>query len=378
MTELSRARWATSLAFFANGVGVASWLARIPAMRDQAHLDERTLGFVLLAWALGSFVAFRVVGGLVARFGSGDVTRFATVGYCVALPLPCLAHAAWPMALWLGVVGFANGLLDVAMNAQAVAIEKRAGRPILSSFHAAFSFGGLIGAALGALAAHFAIAPFPHVAAIAVVLIAITRSRAVVSDIAEDKTDAPREKISKKALILGVVALCSSVGEGAMGDWTALFLRDVSGASEGVAALGYAGFSIAMTVGRLFGDGWRTRVGDVALLRFAGVAAALGTTAAVMWPTLGFVGFALVGLGLASVIPVVFSAAGNLPGVAPGAALSTVATLSYAGFLAGPPCIGILAHAVTLRFALLAVSALAVILFLLAGYSVGRSSVSST
>lgn len=366
--DAARARRVTTIAFTANGIGMASWLARIPAMRDQAALDARVLGFVLLAWGLGSFAAFRFVGRLVERFGSGHVTRVATAAYCIALPLPTLAHNAWTMAGGLLLVGFANGLLDVAMNAQAVAIEKRVQRPIMSSFHAAFSAGGLAGAALGGLAAKLGATPFHHLAVVAVVLLAATRTRASIDDARVEPTrDAkPMRRLSGHALGLGIIGLCSSVGEGAMGDWSALFLRDVAGTSESIAALGFAGFSVSMTVGRLGGDWLQERLGIVTLLRIAGGAALVGTGLAVVWPGLAIAGFVMVGFGLAVVIPLVFSAAGRVPGLPPGAALTTVATLSYAGFLAGPPLIGVLAHAITLRFALASVCALAAVLVALA------------
>jgi fucose permease len=269
------------------------------------------------------------------------------------------------LMLALFCFGAAHGALDVAMNAQGVAVEERYRRPIMSSLHALFSLGGLVGAGLGSLVATAGISPLTHFSAAAILLggstalVAFPRlldaRETEALDLPDEITNKPRFTWpSPPLLALGAIAFCTMVGEGAMADWSAVFLRQVAGASEGVAAAGYAAFSVAMAVGRFGGDWLSARLGPVAIVRLSGLTAATGLGLALLSgrSELALVGFGAVGAGFAIVVPQVFSAAGRTPRVSSGVAVATVSTIGYFGFLVGPPFIGFLAELIGLRLAL--------------------------
>lgn len=371
-SSLVAAQRAVSAMFMLNGVGFANWAARIPAVRERLALSESELGLALLGTAVGAMLAFRVAGPLVVRFGSRAITRLSAVLLCATLPLPALAPSYALLVVALLLLGVTNGLMDVAMNAQAVEVERRARRPILSAFHGMFSLGGLVGAATGALAAAVALSPSANLLLVAGILAvpAVLAGRALLPDasVTPRAPDAPRERRSTRLILLGLVAFCSSVGEGAMADWSAVYLRDDLHTSAPVAAIGYAAFSLAMLIGRFSGDWVTQRLGAVRIMRAAGLVVALGLGAALLVnvPAAIMVGFACVGLGLSIVVPLVFRAGTSVPDVSPGQALATLATMSYGGFLAGPPVIGLIADRFTLRVGLGLVAALAVVIVLFA------------
>lgn len=371
-SSLVAAQRAVSAMFMLNGVGFANWAARIPAVRERLALSESELGLALLGTAVGAMLAFRVAGPLVVRFGSRAITRLSAVLLCATLPLPALAPSYALLVVALLLLGVTNGLMDVAMNAQAVEVERRARRPILSAFHGMFSLGGLVGAATGALAAAVALSPSANLLLVAGILAvpAVLAGRALLPDapVTPRAPDAPRERRSTRLILLGLVAFCSSVGEGAMADWSAVYLRDDLHTSAPVAAIGYAAFSLAMLIGRFSGDWVTQRLGAVRIMRAAGLVVALGLGAALLVnvPAAMMVGFACVGAGLSIVVPLVFRAGTSVPDVSPGQALATLATMSYGGFLAGPPVIGLIADRFTLRVGLGLVAALAVVIVLFA------------
>ncbi|WP_437616827.1 MFS transporter [Sorangium sp. So ce834] len=380
--DVARARRAVSVMFVANGIAFASWAARVPAVRERLALRDSALGLALLGVAVGAMLAFRAAGPVIARFGSRRVTRVSAVLLCAALPLPALAPSFAALVAALLLLGASNGLMDVAMNAQAVEVERRHRRPILASFHGMFSLGGLIGASLGALAADRALSPAAHLFAVAAVLAAaVTAAGGALSADARPEAPAaaaagaPAERRSTRLLVLGLIAFCSSIGEGAMANWSAVYLRDELHTTAAVAATGYAVFSLAMLMGRFSGDGLTQRFGAERLVRAAAllVAAGLGAALLVNVPIALLVGFGCVGAGLSVVVPLVFRAGASAPGVAPGRALSTLATLSYGGFLVGPPAIGLLADLLTLRGGLVLVVALVLVIVALAP-AVGRGS----
>ncbi|WP_438030666.1 MFS transporter [Sorangium sp. So ce233] len=371
----ARARRAVSIMFVANGIAFASWAARVPAVRERLGLRDGALGLALLGVACGAILAFRAAGPLIARFGSRRVTRVSAVLLCAALPLPALAPSFAALVAALLLLGMTNGLMDVAMNAQAVEVERRHGRPILASVHGMFSLGGLIGAALGALAADRALSPAAHLLTVAAVLAAaVTLEGSALSADARPApavaagAGAPGGSRSTRLLLLGLIAFCSSVGEGAMANWSAVYLRDELHTTAAVAATGYAVFSLAMLLGRFSGDGLTQRFGAERLVRAAAllVAGGLGAALVVNVPIALLLGFGCVGAGLSVVVPLVFRAGASAPDVAPGKALSTLATLSYGGFLVGPPLIGLLADRFTLRGGLAVVVALVLVIVALA------------
>jgi len=246
------------------------------------------------------------------------------------------------------------------MNAQAVVVEKLYRQPIMSSFHALWSTGGLVGAATGGLIAAQGFSPLAHLSFAA--LLAMAGTFVIIPRLLQgEKHSEPKEKKARKfslpprrLLALGVVALCVMAGEGAMADWSAVYLRSQLQTSEGLAAVGYAAFSICMATGRFLGDGLTARFGAVTLVRFSGFIAATGLSITLLFaePVMALVGFGLVGIGFATVVPSVFTAAGRISGISPGVALASVSSLGYLGFLASPPVIGLVAEGIGLRGAL--------------------------
>jgi len=385
--EALRAQRCLWVVFAVNGLVLASWASRIPAVKQAAHLSISQLGVVLLAPALGALVAFELSGRAAARYGSAPVTSVCALLFCATLPLITLTDGSiWTLSVTLLAFGAGNGALDVAMNTHGVTVEATLGRPALSRMHAAFSGGGLLGAAAGAAAAeHLGVGT--HFAVVAVVaggaaLLAGTRLRVegLSPYEAPDVTDrpVPADRIRRfrriapgPVLLLGVVGFACLLGEGAAADWSATYITDGTHSSSTIAATAYAGFSAAMLVGRIFGDRVRARFPAPRLLPASAGAAATGLFLGLVagGPVAGVVGFTVFGGGLAVIIPILFSAAGNLPveltGLPAGRSLARVNTLSYLGFLAGPPIVGAAASVVGLRTALLLPVALTALVVLL-------------
>jgi MFS family permease len=354
---LRSSRLAVAGVFFLNGFGFASWVVRIPTVQEKLSLSEGPLGVVLLGGVAGSLLSMPFGGWLVSRLGSRPVV--ATSAFLTSLALPLLAFASnMPLlVLTFVLLGITVGALDVSMNAQAVAVEKGYGRPIMSSFHAAFSFGGLAGAASGGFAASLGVGLAPHLLGVAILTAVATfpAYRALLPASTDVAGEGPAFARPTRALAgLGVIAFCVLLGEGAMADWSAVYLSGTLGTGPGFAAAGYAAFSLTMAAGRLIGDRLTQRLGPVTLVRSGGALAALGLglSLAVGQPAVALIGFACAGAGFSIVFPVALSAAGRAKDAAPGPAIAAVSTAGYFGFLVGPPAIGFLAEAVGLGAAL--------------------------
>lgn len=358
---LRRARVSVSLIFLIHGILVSNWLSRIPAVQAKLHLSVGILGATLLATAAGALIAMPLTSQLVGKFGSAPVTRAFTLGLCGCLVLPGLAWSAASLAVALFVYGAAAGAMDVAMNTEGVAVESAYGRPVMVSFHALFSLGGMLGSLMGSLAASRAIPPQWHLAAVGAALsaAAIPVCRYMLVNTSEPLADTSSTRELLRPLIgLGVVAFCILLGEGAMADWSAVYLGQFAGA--GIAPLGYAVFSLTMALGRLGGDWFHEHLGSVATVRWGGALAAAGLSIA-LWiggvpATLA--GFACAGWGFSAIFPILCSVAGKKAGDKPEAGIAAVTATGYLGFLVGPPVIGFLAQASSLRKALLLVAAL--------------------
>ncbi len=371
------ARLAVLGIFFLNGLALASWVVRIPAVQEKLDLSEGLLGLALLGSAVGALAAMPTTGWFVARLGSRPVVGVTALLLCVSLTLPALAPNLALLVISLVMLGASNGVMDVSMNAQAVAVEKRYGRPIMSSFHAAFSLGGLAGAAGGGVVASLGVGAPGHLAGVA----ALTAAAALVAYRAMLPADADRGRGGELAFArptralagLGIISFCVLLGEGAMADWSAVYLNGPLGTGPGFAAAGYAAFSVAMAAGRLFGDRLAQRFGQVWLVRAGAAVAAvgLGLSLAIGDPVFALVGFASAGVGVSIIFPAALSAAGRTKGTTAGPAIAAVATAGYFGFLIGPPSIGFVAELTGLGGALYIVVALSVAIVLLAG-SVGR------
>ena len=364
-------RAAITLVFFADGLLIGSWAARIPAVQRQADLTSGKLGLALFAMSLGALLAMPTAGRLSERIGSRPVTLAALAGGAIALALTALAGALFTLAAALFLFGAGFGAVNVAANAQGIALERMSERSILSSFHAAFSFGGLAGAGLGALAAGAGIDPLGHFAAVALAigLSALLAAGRLLPPEADDREPTPILARPQRALlVLGAAAFFTLMAEGAAADWSAVYV-DSLGAGAAVAALAYTAFSLAMASSRVFGDRLNGRFGPVALARGGGLLAAAALALALVSGSTpaALVGFAAMGAGLGVVVPVLFRAAGSTPGVSAAAGVAAVSTIGWFGFLAGPPAIGVTADAVGLRSALVIVVVGTIGLALLAG-----------
>ena len=367
-----RSRLAVATIFFVNGAVLASWVAHIPAVKQRHGIGDGSLGFVLLFMALGAVLALPLGGWLVDRFGSRLITSLAALVFCLALPWPLLSRDVTCLVTALVLLGACNAVLDVSMNAQAVAVERRYQRSIMSSFHALWSLGGVVGAALSGLAMSLDALPARYLVATAIVAAAFVSGTLGWLVPSEPRRDGAAHIVgppSRRLLGLGLVAFLGLLAEGAMGDWSAVYLHDALGQSGAAAATGFAAFSLAMAVGRLWGDRLADGLGPRALLRASGAVAAAGLGVALIAgePRVALAGFAAVGLGIANIIPVTFRSAGRVSDVPAGTALAAVATTGYLGYLAGPPLIGLVAETTSLPLGLGIVSACCALVAVRAG-----------
>jgi MFS family permease len=353
------ARRAVTAVFALNGVLLGSWAARIPAVRDRVGLSDGELGLMLACIAVGAIIAMPLAGAAAARQGSRRATRVALALACGAVGVVSLGSSMLALGAAAVFLGVAMGSLDVAMNAHGVAVERRYGRPILASFHAAFSLGGLAGGALAALAAGLELDVRVHLAVVAAASAAVglVWSRRFLGA-AEDAIAAHESTFARppaRLLPLGALAFACLLIEGASGDWSGVYLRDELGASAGAAALGFTGFSLTMTAGRLVGDRLVDRLGSQTVVRAGGAVAATGFALALLaaTPAAAIAGFACLGAGMAGVVPIVFRVAGQVPGLTPGMGLAAVSSTGYLGFMVGPPLIGGLAEVAGLPNALI-------------------------
>jgi MFS family permease len=367
----ARARLGVAAIFFANGAVFASWVTRIPEVQRRLQLSEAQLGLALFGVAMGSLVAMPAVGALVARRGSAPVTRVLGLAFCASVVLPALAGDLLTLCLALAVVGAANGSMDVSMNAHAAAVERAHGRPIMASFHALYSAGGLAGAVAGGAVASLGVPPLVHFAGAAVVFAAVVAiaGRALLPA-ATDAGGARAPAFARPSgalAALAALAFCVLLSEGAIADWSAVFLVQATGASAGRAAWGFGAFSLAMALGRTVGDAVTHRLGPVAVVRGGGVLAAaglgLGLASSGLWVSVA--GFTAVGLGFACIFPSLVTAASRIGGGS--TAIAAVATVGYAGYLAGPPLIGLIAQATSVRVGLALVVGLSLVVAALAG-----------
>ena len=341
--------------FFVNGALFATWASRIPALSGRVGATPGVLGLALLAPAVGAVLAMPLVGRALPGNSSRTFCRFALVGLMGAVLLPALARSVPALAGALLLVGITNSALDLSMNAQGVSVERHMKRPILSSLHAAFSFGGFAGAGLGALAAALDVAPLPQFAA-AALLFGVPGLIATGSLLALDEDDdanAPTMRwraLPSRLVLLGIACLFCLMAEGGASDWSAKLVRDDLAGSAALGAIAYAVFSVAMGTGRLTADRLWARWGSVGLLRRCGALAAVGFAA-----------------GLAGVVPTLFRAGADQPGVSTGPALAAVTSLGYLGFLGGPPLIGGVAQLTSLRLAVGVMVLAGLLVVLLAG-----------
>jgi hypothetical protein len=352
-----RARVAVTVMFVVNGSLFGTWAARIPSIAAQLQARPGELGLALLALAVGTIVTLPIVGRQAAHHGSRPGIVVGVMAMSAALPLAALAPNAVLLGLVLLVLGATSGILDMSMNAHGVAVEGRYGRPILSSFHAAWSLGGLGSGALGALFAAADVPPIVHFLLVSTVAGAagLFASRWLLPREADRADKPPGLRLPPRPIaLLGLLAFCGLFGEGAATDWGALYVAGPLGAGPAVGALAFATFSLTMAAGRVAGDRVVARFGPVRVTRVGAVLGASGLAVALLigHPAAAILGLACLGAGLASVVPIVFRAGGSNPVVPTGVGIAGVASIGYAGMIAGPPTIGFAAELVGLPAAL--------------------------
>ncbi|HST40932.1 MAG TPA: MFS transporter [Conexibacter sp.] len=371
---LHRPRVATAAMFFVSGSVIGTWAGSVPYVRDRLDVSTSTIGLCLLAMAAGSVLAMIVVGRELDRRSSARLTRLGALLVPLTGVLPLLAPSPAGLALALFALGVANGVLDVSMNAHGVAVEQAQERPVMSSLHGGWSLGGLVGAGAVALGHVAGIDPRVEAAIFCALLLvgglwfgrhlgdvsAATQAAPDASEAADaggDGAEGAQARFvwpSRAVLLIGALSAMLFIAEGAITDWSALYLDRDLGAAAAVAAVAYAGFAGGMAIGRFCGDAINRRVGPLRLLRWGSAAAALMLTAMLLTgePLLALPALALAGLGLANGVPLLFSAAGRSREMSPGPAIAAVSTMSYGGLLAGPPLLGFVADLTSLPWAL--------------------------
>ena len=353
-----RIRIAVALTYFCMGLCFATWASRIPDIKTALKLTDAALGTILFALPVGQFLMMPFSGRLVTRFGSRNVILFALPAYTLCLTNLGLANNGWQLASGLFLFGIFGNMCNISINTQGIATEKIYNRPIMSAFHGGWSIAGFTGAFVGLIMIHLKVPPYTHfwiVVSLVVVIISLNAGKLVQGKATPTMASSKKRFFSKPdstLLQLGVIGFCSMASEGAMFDWSGVYFKDVVQAPSSLVILGYTSFMIMMSAGRFIADGLVLRFGRKRLLQVSGIMISSGLFISVLFPYLvtSTIGFMMVGLGVSSIVPSVYSAAGRQGKVAPGIALATVSSVSFLGFLMGPPLIGYISAAAGLRY----------------------------
>ena len=349
--------WGVRALFFAAGLLFATWGVHVPTVKGHYGLGEQALAVAMLAGGVGAVGGLTQAGRLIGRFGPRKVALVSGCLCAASIGLLLAFHTIAALLLVMVAFGLANSLFDVSVNVAASDLEARAGRPLMSGFHGMFSLGGMAGAAGGAALLSAGVVPWHHLVGATAVGVALV----VFGCSTMPRAKKPEEGAGGHAfvlprgtlLLIGILASLGLIAEGAMYDWSVLYVKQELLADAGTAALGYAAFSGAMAAARFGGDWVRARLSSALLVRASGLLAAAGMTLSLLTssPLVALLGFALVGLGFANIVPVLFSAAGRQTDMSASMAISAITTIGYAGILAGPALIGFVAHAASLHLA---------------------------
>lgn len=366
-----RVRLAVSLFYFCQGLAFASWASRIPDIKSSLHLSDGQLGSLLFALPLGQLLTMALSGSLVTRYGSKKVLTIAAVLYVIALGNLGLATKGWHLGGFLLIFGIVGNMCNIAVNTQGVAAENLFDKPIMSSFHGAWSIAGFTGALIGLLMINLHVSPYLHfwIITILVWTSILINNKYLVAGVGP--SNATKRKLFSKPegalLQLGVIGFCSMATEGAMFDWSGVYFKDIVKAPHALVPVGYASFMVMMASGRFVGDKLIARLGRKTVLQVSGVLISGGMFLAVLFPYIvtAVIAFMLVGLGVATVVPTVYSVAGRNAKVSPGIALAMVSSVSYLGFLMGPPLIGYIAELASLRYSYAVIGVFGLVISLL-------------
>ncbi len=357
------ARLATNALFFLSGVSFSSWASRIPDVKEKLALGDAALGSVLFAMPIGSLSALPVAGIVINYYGSRRITVLAAIIYLFSMPFLGLANSPWQLAIALFAFGFGGDLLNISMNVQAVNVEKIIKKTIMSSFHAVFSVGFMIGAALGGVIASQQISTFAHLTTVGIldiVVALLVYQFLIVQDLKSDEAQPLFAMPDKSLMLLGIICFCGMLCEGAMADWSVLYYKQVLNNPKGYATAGFTAFSITMVIGRIIGDKTVAFWGLRKTLLFNCILVVIGMSLALVLPLpwLIIVGFGITGLGLSTIVPLIYSEAGHSKTMSAGVALAAISTVGILGFMIGPVMIGYIAEFTSLKIALATLVAL--------------------
>ncbi|MCC9062634.1 MFS transporter [Flavobacterium piscisymbiosum] len=356
---LNRIRFAVGMFYFGMGLSFATWASRIPDIKTALHLTEGDLGSILFALPMGQLIIMPFSGKMVTKFGSHRILVFSLIMYVLCLANLGLATSALQLSLGLFLFGVFGNLANIAVNTQGVYTEVLFKKTIMSSFHGMWSFAGFTGALVGLGMLTLKLTPFHHflvVGAIVLLMVAFNFKFLVkAKEKIKNKTSEKKKlfvKPDSSLLWLGVIGFCSMASEGVMFDWSGVYFKDIVQAPGPLVILGYTSFMIMMASGRFLGDGLINKFGRERVMQISGVMISVGLFTAVFLPYIipCTIAFMLVGLGVATIVPTVYSMAGKNPTVPPGEALTIVSSVSFLGFLMGPPVIGHIAEAFGLQF----------------------------
>jgi MFS family permease len=370
MNYLSQRRVALGALFFFMGICFASWAARIPDIQAKFQLSEGELGTLLLCLPIGSMVGLPIAGWSVHHYGSRIVILICSFAYALTLPLIGLAPSPWVIVPVLMIFGMLGNIMNISLNTQALGLEDQLGKSILASFHGLWSMAGFTGAGLGAGMILLQFSPAAHYGVVALlsVVIILFSQKYVIND--KREKDGAGGLVLKKPdqllLRVGLISFLGMMAEGCMFDWSGVYFKKIVEAKPELVSLGYVCFMGAMATGRFVTDKATNRYGKIPVLQVSGVLIFLGLVMAVLFPSLytAGLGFLLVGFGVASIVPVSYGIAGRSKLYSPSVALALVSTLSFFGFLVGPPVIGFIAEAFNLQisFALIAFNGIGILL----------------
>jgi len=353
----------TRVAFFIAGLGLAAWAPLVPYAKARAGLDEATLGLLLLCLGAGSILAMPAAGLLATRYGCRRVLTGGTLLICLTLPLLATVSSIPLLVATLFVFGAGLGVVDSTVNLQAVIVERASGRTMMSGFHGLFSVGGIVGAAGVSALLALGLSPlWAIVAVVVVILAALLKAAPHLLPYGSESTGPAFAVPHGVVLFIGLLCFTVFLAEGAMLDWSAVFLTTEKHIEDAYAGLGYAAFAMTMTVGRLLGDVIVSRLGARTVIVLGGLFAAGGIALATLAPgwEMALLGYALVGVGCSNIVPVLYTAVGKQTVMPENIAVPAITTLGYAGILAGPAAIGFIAHASSLGSAFLLIAALLV------------------
>lgn len=348
-------RIAVTLFYFCTGLVFSSWASRIPTIKNKLSISEGELGSLLLVMPIGEVATLALVGKLVATYGSKTVFQFGILGYVFMLLMIPFADHFWTLALILTLFGICSNSCNIAINTQGVDVENLYQRSIMSSFHGAWSLAGFVGALIGLVLMHFKVTILPHFLLVAVMILGLFFfQRKYLFDYmpTEDEQKKGMVKPDKTLIQLGIIGFLGMATEGTMFDWSGVYFHEIVKAPEKWTTLGYAAFMITMASGRFVGDRFIEKYGKQRILQGSGILMGTGLLISVFFPSMMIctLAFMLIGLGVACTVPTVYSVAGQHKTINPGVALALVSSISFLGFLLGPPLIGYIAELFDLRY----------------------------